>query len=323
MSSKGQLAHLGVKKESTWGTPLGADDYLKFSSETLTLAIEELISASLSANREEPDSFEGLGGIAGDTTHEVHPDEVGYLLHSFCASSSSSNPGTAAYQHVFLPSDTPFSSVCDVQPYTIEVERNTASAFQFSGMAVNTLAFAFGVGSKILNLTASWLGKDVANIAKTSPTMPTTEPFRWNQAVISIGGSSAAYLETCNWTLENGLIAVPLLDNTKRVSSIMGDTFRSGTIAPTIDIGQGALADWVRFTGWTTAAWGITFTGASIESGQAYTLQFEFPKVLYTAFPIGVAGPGRVTVGASGKIKYDSAAGHAFRVTLKNAKASY
>lgn len=472
----GQATHIGLGKETIWGTPVGASDYIKFSSETLTLAIEELISTSLAVKRDEPDSFEGLGTITGDTIHEVHPNALGYLLRAWFGKTLSSElVASAAYKHIFTPGkdkeakgtadsgtettlvDADLVSVddefngcwvhiiagtnagewalitdseatsntitfaamplaidntsvyeirngpehCILPPHTLEIHRDLpAKAFQFAGCVPNSLAFSFGVAAKILSLTASWLGKDVALIDPTSPSWESTEPFRWNQAILLVGvhdsGASKVngnsntttklfdvdktwtadtligkyvrmtsgncqdqirkitdndetsitwspamseapaatdtyeiwnednLIETLSLTLSNGLIGVPLLNNTKRIAKIVGDAYRSGTIAPTFHVET--RTDWeTYFMGWATKPWLVLFRGAVL-SGAFYTeLQFHLPKVLFTAYPLSVAGPGRLTVGATGKIKYDSTTAHQYlaKVVLFNAKASY
>lgn len=473
----GQKTHIGLGKESVWGTPKSpVDDYIKFSSETLTLAIEELISASLGIKRDEPDSYEGLGTIAGNTVHEVHPDALGYLLRSWFGKVLSSElVSEKAYKHIFTPgtdkevsgtadsgdattlvdtdlvttddeyngcwlhiisgtnagewrlisdseasSDTLTVSVaftsaindtsvyevrngpdnCILPPYTLEIHRDLpAKAFQFAGCVPNTLAFSFGVAAKILSLTASWIGKDVALIDPTTPTLESTEPFRWNQAMIMIGiydtgtgdaggtttsincsgktwavdeltgkyvritsgnmkdqirkissngttrinwidaeamaevpaeGSTCEVwnednlIETLSLTLSNGLIGIPLLNNTKRIAKIIGDAYRLGTIAPTFHVKD--RTNWeTYFKGWETRAWLVLFRGATLSGAYRAELQFHLPKILFTAYPLNIAGPGRLTVGATGKIKYDSTAAHQYlaKVVLFNGKSSY
>jgi len=79
---------------------------------------------------------------------------------------------------------------CALPPYTIEVHRDMVGAtpaFQYKGMVINNLSFTLGVGSKIMTSTASWLGQNYANIAATTPTLPTTAPFIWDNAILGVG----------------------------------------------------------------------------------------------------------------------------------------
>jgi len=323
MPAQGTRTHIGIGKETEWGTPVAATNYLKFTSETLNLAIEELIRSSISGRRDEPQSISGLKSLAGNTVHQVHPEYLGMILRSWFGDPVTTHPGTLAYQHVFTPSDTDFSDDCTGRPYTLEVFRDigSANAFQLSGMVANTLAFAFGVGEKVLGLTTSWLGKSLAKLTKTSPVLETTDPFKWSQSIIKIATVAEGNLETLGFTLESGLAAIPLLNNTDVVAKIIGDDFRTGTMAASFLVHD--AVQWDDFSSYTTRAWEITFTGPEIETAQNFSLKFEFPKVLFTAYPINVGGPAKIVVPGTAKIKYDSSAGFMARITLKNTTVSY
>ena len=78
----GKLTHLGVAPEVVFGTAAAATSYLKYSSESINLSIEDLVEGSLNAVRDEGTSYSGLKSIAGDTVHEVHPAGLGILLRS-------------------------------------------------------------------------------------------------------------------------------------------------------------------------------------------------------------------------------------------------
>jgi len=589
----GKLTHIGVAPEKIFGTAVAAADYLKFVSESLTLGIEELVEPAMQNRRDEPDSYEGLGSVTGDTVHDVHPVGIGYLLRSWfgqpltsernyfvvtdsnkyidfnigaaeltgtmtvgnypaglthadsgslCkeiydaivaaeavgtytvsyasttgkftitrsegtfeilwASGTHGSAGTdthcgtltgysdaaddtgaitytsdtavvSAYQHIFTPAvhivpstrrgtatagaattltdsgkawtvdqfigwwvhilegtglgqwraitdndatsltvDTwttnpttdsvyeilPGPDNCIMPPYTLEVHRDipgSTAAFQYKGMVANTLALSFGVGAKILTATAGWLGKDVAEIAKTSPTMPTTEPFKWSDARIGIGtfdsgtatGGAAATIidtgggwttdaligmlilkgnaagtkfeirpitdndattitvspswvdtaiatdtyeifyapdiaETLEFTLDGGLVALPTLNYTKRISRIVGDAYRTGTSTLTV-IPQDITDYQTYYKGWTTRRWLVWYKGQNISGNNYHEMAFLFPKVLMTAYPINIPGGGRISVSIAAKFKYDTTAGYLSKCWLFNNKYSY
>ena len=96
MSAKGQLSHIGIGKETVFGTPVPVTDYLKFNSESITEAKEELVSAQMPGRRDEPESYEGLNTISGETVHEVHPK--GFTLKGRAVSNQSRRPGSGRLQ---------------------------------------------------------------------------------------------------------------------------------------------------------------------------------------------------------------------------------
>lgn len=465
----GKLTHLGFAKEVVFGTPVGATTYLKYSSESLTKSIEDLMEASLNARRDEGDSYEGLGAIAGDSVHEVHPAGLGHLLRAALGAPVTTDL-TGSYKHVYTPlagrnratgtaiattngsqitvTGTPYiasehvgrwvhvitgsgagaygvitantTSVLTVTtspaaaatdtfeildgpehnvlpPYTIESHKDLTGAtpaFQFAGCTLNNLSFTVAVGAKILSSTASWLGKSVLNIANTTPSLPTTNPWTWDQLILGVGlfasgtatGGSASTLVdtgktwtvnalagylvyitggvgpdqvrkiasntatiltvTPDWTVaaaatstykifyadnlsenltfgwSNGLVAVPLLNNTKNIAKIMSDTFRSGTISRTV-IPESITDFGTYFNAWTSREWLMYFHGAQITGAHYYNFWVYMPSVKFTAYPINVGGAGRITVATGCKIKYDSTAGYFCKIGLQNGTSAY
>lgn len=102
---------------------------------------------------------------------------------------------------------------CAQPPYTLEIHRDltgTTPAFQYTSCVVNTLNFTIGAANKIMTATASWLGKSCANLANTSPNLPTTDPFMWDDCVLGIGkksgatasgaGTTTTLVDTGTWT---------------------------------------------------------------------------------------------------------------------------
>lgn len=476
MDPLGKLSHMGIAKELEFGTAVAALDYLKFSSESLSLKIDELMDASIQAGQDEPPSYEGLGTIAGNTVHEAHPIGLGHFLRAWFGQPLTSTIDTGMYQHNYTPVthlipatrkgtadagstattlvDAAQTWVVDqwagwwihvvtgtsagtyrmivsndattltfatatapdatsiyeivagpensiLPPYTIEVNRDvpgSTSAFQYKGMVANTLAFSIGVGAKILTLTAGWLGKDVANIAASTVVHATTEPFKWSQVKVGIGLNTSGVslgihstttladttktwvvnemagkllmktaatlgqtevrpiasntstvltvspafidapidtdtykifdcpdtVESLEFTLDNGVVALPTLNATKRVSRMVGDSFRTGSMTMTV-IPQN-VTDYASFyAAWATKEVLVWYKGDLITPATAKynDLAFYFPKVLITAYPVNVGGPGRITVAIAAKMKYNSTVGYLVKSWLNNTRASY
>lgn len=99
--------------------------------------------------------------------------------------------------------------------YTVEVFRDLIGATpsaQYTGMAINNLAFNIAAGAKILTATASWLGKAPSNVAKsTGVNLPTTDPFMWDDCLLGVGlkhvqatatgGTTTTLVDTGTWTV--------------------------------------------------------------------------------------------------------------------------
>jgi len=148
------------------------------------------------------------------------------------------------------------------------------------------------------------------------PTLPAAAPTDTYEILTTYN-----LVETCGISLENGLAAIPLLNATDEVAKIVGDAFRMGALSPTFEVED--KTNYNLFSNWTTKRWCLFFEGEAIEAGYKYTMLFEFPKVLFTAYPLSVGGPGRMTVGATCKLKYDSTAKYFAQVTIRNKVTSY
>ena len=468
---EGKLSHIGIAGETYWGTAVAAADYLKFSSESLALSIEDLVSGSLNGYRDESESHEGLNTVAGDTVHDVHPTNLGYFLRSFFGHPATVAHGTSSYTHVFNPESGILASTrkgtaasggatslvttqtwvasehigrwvhivggtgkgqsryitandattltvaawvtnpdntsvyeinlgpkdCIVPPYTLEVHRALSGgtpAFQYNGCVVNQLGFAVGTGSKIMQLTNSWIGKGITNIASTTPSLPSTTPFTWdqmkfgfnrattatvdsgatttsipcsgtpgwtvnayvgdivfiktgtgiNQARIITANTASAltvgtlvtapaaadtieifsafdYTENLGLTLGNGLAGIPVLNNTNTIGKIEGDAARTGALSGTFE--DQDITNFARFTGRTAVRACLYFEGATITGAHKHRIFIDMPYVLLTAYPMNVGGGGRMSVGITAKLKYDSTDARSYRIIVDNNKANY
>lgn len=321
----GQIAHLGIGKETTWGIPVAASDYLQLISEGLNKDIEQVISQAKKGIVDEPASFEGLNSIAGDVSAEVHPGSIGHLLRSALGAPVTTQPdgvgNPTVYQHVFTPVQDNFAPECALPPYTLEVHRDLAQAFQYAGAVVNDLNFSFGTDTKIMQGSASVIAKALALIAKTTPSFENTEPFRWHQATITINAGQNNDVQTLNFGVNNALEGKPTLNGSKEISRIKRNGVRTFPIGLTFDVTD--LTEFNRYDGQNEVAAKIELVGALISGTYNYKLTIDIPKFKYTAFPINVGGADQLTVAATGVAKYDSASSHAMKVTLINTTTAY
>ena len=158
----GQDGHIGICFQESMGTAYTSSMwYMPFVSESLKENIEDLLSESLSSRIEEPDPYEGMHGIEGDIVMEIHPHNLGVFLKAWGGQESVSHQGSC-YSHLFLPQNDDFTEeVCALPPMTIEVYRDTGSAYQYYDMLLNQLSFEISQGA-IYRATASFVGAQFA-----------------------------------------------------------------------------------------------------------------------------------------------------------------
>ncbi|WP_141434384.1 phage tail tube protein [Bacillus sp. 03113] len=317
----GALAHVGIGKETTWGTPVAASDYIKFASEGFTEEIEQVMSETMNGTVDEGASYEGGRTVAGDLSFDVYPNIVGHLLRSAFGAPVTTMLEAGVYQHVFTPVQANFSNVCALPPYTFEVHRDFEQAFQYIGAVVNELTFSFGTDSKIMQGSAAVIAKKLEMIAKTTPSFETTNPFLWHQAAITIDGVDNDDLQTLEFGINNNLEGRATLDGTKEVSRILRNGKRAFTVSFTFDLKD--LAEYNRFRSQSEVASKIELTGSAIGGSNNFKITIDIPKLRYTAFPINVGGAETITAQVEGTAKYDAASANAMKITLINTKSSY
>jgi len=317
----GSLAHVGIGKETEFGTAVAATDYIRFNSEGLSEEIEQITSEALNGIVDEGASYEGQHNVTGDLGFDVYPNSVGHLLRSALGAPVTTSLAAGVYQHVFTPSQSNFSNVCALPPYTLEVNRDLEQAFQYAGCVVDELTFSFGTDKKIMNGSASILGKKLALIAKTVPSFDAQNPFLWNQATITLNNVVNKDISTAEFGVKNGLEARATLDGTKEISRILRNAVRTFSSKFTLELKD--LTEYNLFKSQNEVPLKLEFIGTVISGANNFKLTIEMPKFRFGAFPINVDGTGALTAQVDGVPKYDNASLYAMKITLVNSKASY
>ena len=232
---------------------------------------------------------------------------------------------TNAIQHIFIPRLDDFHADCPLNPYTFEVYRDQGDSFQFLGGVVNALALNFSTTDKILKATCGIISKNLGDVAKTSVALETTDPFLWNNAVISIGDSPVVNNDILSFGINynNACKARYTLNHTVIPRSIIRDGFRTTIVNFIIDFID--RTEYNKFLDGSEQAFQVKFEGAVCDDPVKYTLQLDMPKVQYKAFPINMGGPGRLTCAVTAKANYDATAGvlNAIKTKLINLQPSY
>ena len=229
---------------------------------------------------------------------------------------------TNAKQHIFIPRQaTDFHVDCPINPYTLEVYRDQGQAFQFLGAIVNTLALNFSTTDKILKATNGIIAKNLGDTPKTAPSFETTDPFTWEQSIISIAGSPNNDIESFGINYDNLCVGKYALNNTPILRKIIRSGFRTIPVSFTIDFVDRTEYD--KFILGTEQTFQVKFIGAECETGYYYTLQIDIPKFRYLTYPVNMGGPGPIVCGVTGKAKYDASLGYPYKITLINLETGY
>jgi hypothetical protein len=318
----GSLSHVGLGKESTFGTAAAATDYVRFASETITETIEQVKSEIMNGVVDESSYFEGAHTVAGDITFDAYPNGIGNFLRSSIGVPVSTKVGAStAYQHVFTPSQANFAPNCALPPYTLEINRDLGTAWQYTGSVANELDFTFGVDKKVLNCKAAFLAKSATTIAKTIPSYDVQEPFTWNMATVTLNSAANANISSVEIGVKNSLDARPTLDGTRNINRILRNGKRTFPIKLTVELQD--LTEYNLFIAQNEVPLQIKLVGALIETGYNFTFQVDVSKFHFNAFPINVSGAGVITAVLDGWAEYDPSVSYAAKFTLINTKTAY
>lgn len=319
----GQEGHIGISFQQSMGTAyVSSVDYFSFISESLTEKIEDLISESLSARLDEPDAYEGMHGIEGDIVMEVHPATVGKLLKAWCGQSSMTGYSGSCYTHQFIPRASDWEDErAALQPMTIEIYRDTGSAYQYFDCLANQLTLEIAQGS-LFKCTLGVIGAQFAWMDKSTPSYDSGSFFSWDVVSVSLGGSGIDYVADLSIVCNNNLEGKAYLDLKKYPSRILRTGFRTVEISGTMLLVGDTEAR--NYANRTLQELIITATDPATVMDGHNTFKIDIPKMRYTAFPANIGGTGLIEVGFSAKATYDTASWDAtVFFTMVNTKAAY
>jgi hypothetical protein len=219
-------------------------------------------------------------------------------------------PETGANYHQFNPRDTGAMTNSILQSLTMEIYRNLAASetMQYAGAVINKLMLKFGVGKgrggdMILTAEADVIAKHLTFVSETTPAFEGTQPFRWNQAVIAIADSQYITLNELTVEIDNGSEGIAFIDGTNEIQQIVAKGPRIITISGVMLGDYNMLQDYLNQTRPTM---NVLFTGPQVAATSSFfKLMLDVPLFQFTAYPLGVKGPGQVYVPFVGKAKYD------------------
>lgn len=316
--SQGFLGFIGLAKEVTWGTAVAATDYIEAFSENLNLTKDRFPLKNMFAVYAEPDDAVGLDRVQGDITAAAYPTALGHFLKG----ALNNTTGTTVlsgflFTTRFISTQSEFSATAPSQPFTFEVFRDVTSSVQYAGCVTQRLQLS-AAPNDVLRMTASFIGRSAAVIAKTTPTFPGSPlaPFTFDTCSASVGGVANTRLEQFRVTIDNMCEGIPALNASALIARIRRRDSQSVTIEGTYDFTD--ITEYNDFVNQTERNMKFTFTKAN-----SFMFSIEMPRVIYTAFPTPVTGRERMTVQFAGKARYQTSSGLALDCLLTTTKSNW
>lgn len=316
--AEGFLGYVGIGKESTWGTPVAASDYFEAMSESLSETIDRFPTRNIVGGFYEPDDYAGARRSGGDLVMFGHPVSIGHLLKATMNTVSGSVVLSGSlFTSRFISTKSEFADGVPAQPYTLEMGRDVGSAHQFAGCLLNRLQLSL-TPNQDLRVNANWIAKSGTLIARTTPTFPGSpvDPFGFDTASISIGGSATARVEALQVTVNNNLNGILALNASNTLARVRRTAPQEVRISGTLDFID--VAEFLDFKNQTERQFRINVTKAN-----SFNLLIDAPRFVYTTFPVGQPGRDRLTVGFDGMAKYSTTSGVAIDFGLTTTKSNY
>ena len=314
----GMKGFLGLGKESTFGTAVSVTDYAEIMSESIQAQQDRFDYKNAINALWEPSDAAGVLRVGGAVNMMGHPVTLGHLIKA-AMNTLSSSVVLSGYLWTIrgVSPQAEFADGVPAQPYTLEVFRDVTSSNQYSGMICNKLNLSVTPNQE-LRAAAEWIGKGQALIQATSPTFPGSpaEPFGFNTASISLGGSATARIEAFNLSIDNQLEGIPALNNSAEIARIRRRGPQLIRVSGTLDfIDQTEYLDFINQTERALVV--------NVFKSQSFSFAMDIPRMVYTAAPANIGGRGRITMNFEGRARFLVASNTALDLRLTTVKSNY
>lgn len=317
MSGHGMAGHVGLGKQTTWGTPVGATDYLTVMSENLTETRDRFEKENIYGGLYEPNDVAGVRRVGGDITFSAHPETLGDFLNAVLGTTVVTSINAALAVASFKPRTTDVSSVHPNALYSFEIARDVGSSQQYSDCMVTGLSLELAP-NQALKATASIIGRSSTNIASTTPSFSATpvDGFTADSASLSIGGTATDLIEGLTIGITNNFSGRPSLNNSNTIARVK----RDGPVEIRVsgNIGFENITEYQLFMNQTAQALKLTM----FEAG-SFQLVVDIPSFVYTAFPLGMGGREYQLVGFEGRANYHVSSATAIEALLTTVKSDW
>lgn len=310
--------HIGLGKESAWGTAIAATDYIEALSESLNVNFDRFDTKNIVGMFGEPDDEQGIKRIAGDVVAAGHPDALlAWLVAATGIQSNSEVLSGFLHTHNLTMATADNGANNPVPPLSLEIFRDVGSAQQYDGIQVSQLQLS-AAPNQDLRMTASVIGKGEQNIAATTPSFPgsPTGPFTFDTCSISLGGAATAKVEAFNLTIDNQLEGIPSLNASAEIAKVRRTGPQMVRLSGSISFED--IVDYERFKAETEVAMLMNFTAAA-----SHSLLIDIPRFIYTAFPTGIGDRGRQVISFDGNARWHAGSASAIALQLTNTTSGF
>lgn len=310
----GMLGHIGIGKETAWGTPVAVTDYVEALSESFSTDIERFETRNIISGIQEADDSAGVIRHQGDIVFPVHPQNAGHVFLGALGVNSVTSLGSGLFRNDFSQATTLTGSLHPLPAYTLEIFRpggtEISSSFQYSGLQFNTLGVSVAPNQDV-RVTAGAIGKAQAFIAKTTASFPNSpaQVFTFDTASLQIAGVAVTRVEAFTLNYDNNLEGFPTLNNDTEIAKIRRNGPAVTDISGTIE-----FEDHTDFLGFTQQS--EMAVKLHVVRANSFALTVEVPRAVFTSYPVAIPGRERLTVDFAMKGRLLSSSNTALMISL-------
>lgn len=309
---------IGIAKETSGNVAVAAQNYLEAISEDLSASLDRFAPKNIIGAYYEPDDVKGLTRVGGSIIIPGNARDLGYLLGGALGIQSNTVILSGfLYHHEFKYETSDWDTKYAARPLTFEVYRDVTSSQQYAGCNISQLQLGVAPNQE-LRATAQIIGTAQSHITKTTPTFVSspTDPFTFDTASISIGGSGVDTFEGFNLTLNRQLEGVPTLNNSSTISRIRRTGPQLVRLSGTVTFED--ITAYLDFINQTERRITMSFTKSS-----SFQMVIDIPRFVYTTFPIPMSGRGRISASFDGMGRYHTGSATAVKIDLWNTTSGF
>ncbi|MDH5751332.1 MAG: phage tail tube protein [Deltaproteobacteria bacterium] len=316
----GQSGHLAVCFQSSFGTTkTNSQFFIPLVSESIAETIETLVENNMYSRLAESPVHEGAHEIGGEIRTEAHPIYLGTFLKAALGQSSVTAQGSA-FRHEFLPVSQDWDNYAAVPPLSVEIHRDTGSAFLYYDLLANALSLEISHG-QLLSASMEVIGGQFQQKAPGTAVFKPGRPWAWDVASISHGGTAQPDIRSLLVRFENQLAAQHTISGRKTPHRIK----RSGPQKVTLEgsflfENQQLFQDFMQQT---ENRFLLTLNGEAVSSGYNAQLVIDLPRLRFQELTPQLTGTGALEAGFTATGVFDTTSGYALRVTLVNTQPAY
>lgn len=322
--SYGAQVKFGIARQASAGTAVTAANSfhgLAFTSESIGLEAEELISQNLTGRFSQGAAYSGPRNVAGTIEMELTPRNLGASLAAAVNHSPASVTSGDIRSLTFLPNTTDFSSFLVKAPFTVYKQFTDAdSAEHFYDCQFGQISFQFGAGAFLRGTLTCVGGTRTSTGVGSANILPAASDvgrlFPWNVSSLSYGGSGVSNFSEITVTINESIEPLNALNASLAPFKFTRSAFREVTVNGTFYMTDRTMLN--NFVNETQARLLLTAinTQAAIQSGYYNTFTIDVPQLKVTEFKPTASGPGEVAVTFTGRGVLDPTSNYDVQFTM-------